>query len=149
MIIGNGHGLVQINSGMTLDFSYFGTKISFSNFSCRKQTRISMCLTLGVTILSWTTEIQLVLYYQCTVGAPVWIAKYSIYLLIALFFLKSLCVHIIYPSVDSEATAGWIYNFQQIETPNRVWIIPETDRLLLIILSWSTYWWHSKLFCVV
>ena len=31
---------------------------------------MSMCLILGATILSSTTEIQLVLYSQCTVSAP-------------------------------------------------------------------------------
>ena len=44
-----------------------------------------MYLTLGVTPLASTTEIQLVLSYQCTVGAPVWIAKASMYLRISFF----------------------------------------------------------------
>ena len=97
LIIGPEHGLVHISSGMTLDFSYFGRKRLLSNFSCRKQTGISMCLTLGVTILSSTTEIRLVLYSQCYVGAPVWSAKASMYLRITLVFLTALYIHIIYP----------------------------------------------------
>ena len=36
-----------------------------------------MCLTLGVNSLSSTIEIDLVLYYQCTVGGLVWIANAS------------------------------------------------------------------------
>ena len=36
-----------------------------------------MCLNLGVNILDSTTEIKMVLYYQCTVGAPMWSAKAS------------------------------------------------------------------------
>ena len=36
-----------------------------------------MRLTLGVALLASTTEIQLVLYSQFTVGAPVWSAKAS------------------------------------------------------------------------
>ena len=39
-----------------------------------------MCLTLGVTLLDLITEIQLVLYSQCTVGAPVCSDKASMYL---------------------------------------------------------------------
>ena len=71
MIIGPEHGFVHISSGMTLYFSYFGTKILFSNWYCRKNTGVPMCLTLGVTLLASTTEIQLVLSSQCTVGSPV------------------------------------------------------------------------------
>ena len=80
MIIGPVHGFVYISAGMTLDFSYFGRKRPLSNCSCRKQTGISICLNLGVTILVSTTEIQLVLSSQCTVGAPVYSAKASMYL---------------------------------------------------------------------
>ena len=58
-----------------------------------------MCLTLGVTILDSTTEIQLVLSYQCTVSAPVLSAKDTMYLCIYLSFLKSFYMHLIYPSV--------------------------------------------------
>ena len=64
-----------------------------------------MCLTLCVTILASTTEIKLVLYSQCTVVAPVWSAKASIYLQINLVFLTALYIHIIYPSVESYAIA--------------------------------------------
>ena len=60
---------------------------------------MSICLTLGVTILSSTTEIKPVLSYQYTVGDPVWSAKASMYLWIALFFLADLYMHIIYLSV--------------------------------------------------
>ena len=65
-----------------------------------------MCLTLGVTILASTTEIQFVLYYQCTVGAPVWSAQDSMYLQIPLFLFTAFNMHLISPSVDSEAIAG-------------------------------------------
>ena len=58
-----------------------------------------MCLTLEVTILASTTEIQPVLSTQCTVGATVWSAKYSVYLQITLVFLTSLYMHLISPSV--------------------------------------------------
>ena len=44
-----------------------------------------MRLTPGVTNLDATTEIKLVLYYQFTVGEPVWSDKASIYRQIALF----------------------------------------------------------------
>ena len=47
---------------------------------------MSMCLTLGVTILYSTTEIQLVLSSQCYVGAPVWGDKASMYLGINLIY---------------------------------------------------------------
>ena len=79
-----------------------------------------MCLTLVVTILDSTTDIKLVLYYQCAVGAPVWSAKDSMYIWIPLVLLTTLYMHLICPSVESEAIAGWIYNFQQISTPSRV-----------------------------
>ena len=106
MIIGPEHGLVHISAGMTLDFSYFGRKRLLSNFSCRKQTGISMCLTLGVTILDSTTDIKLVLYSQCNVVVPMWSDKASIYLRITLFFLTALYMHLISPSVESDAIAG-------------------------------------------
>ena len=77
MIIGSKHGFVHISAVMTLDFSYFGTKRKLSNYSCRKQTGISMYLNLWVTLLASTTEIQLVLSSQCTFGVPVWSAKDS------------------------------------------------------------------------
>ena len=68
LIIGLEHGLVQISDSMTLALSYFGIKIPLSNLSCRKQTGISMCLTIGLSILDSTTEIQPVLFSQCTIG---------------------------------------------------------------------------------
>ena len=39
-----------------------------------------MFLILGVSLLYLTTEAQILLYYQCNVGAPVWSAKDSMYL---------------------------------------------------------------------
>ena len=105
MIIGLEHGLVHIFSGMTLESSYYGIKRPLSNFSGRKYTGISMCLTIGVTILASTTEIQLVLYYQCTVVLSVWSAKDSIYLRITFVFLTALYMHLIYPPVDSDSIA--------------------------------------------
>ena len=56
LIIGPEYGLLHISAGMTLEFSYFGRKRPLSNLSCRKQTRISICLTLGLTLLYSTTE---------------------------------------------------------------------------------------------
>ena len=106
MIIGTEHSLVHISAGMTLEFSYFGRKRPLSNCSCRKQTGISMCLTLGVTLLAPTTEIQLVLSYQCTVGALVWSAKASRYLRITFVFLTAFYMHLISQSVESNAIAG-------------------------------------------
>ena len=137
LIIGLDHGLVHISDGMILDFSYFIIKRLLSNISSRKQTGISIYLALGVTLLASTTEIQLLLYYKCTVGVPVWSSKSSMYLWITLVFLTALYIHIISPSVESDAIASLICTFQQTATPSRVWIIPETDRLLLRITEWS------------
>ena len=67
---------------------------------------MSICLTLGVTILYSTTEIQLVLSSQCTVGAQLWSDKASTYLRIALVLLTELYMHLMYPSVESEAITG-------------------------------------------
>ena len=67
---------------------------------------MSICLTLGVTLLASTKEIQLVLSYQCTVGAPVWSARDYMYLQIILVLLTALYMHIIYPSVESEAISS-------------------------------------------
>ena len=64
-----------------------------------------MCLTLGLTILASTTEIKRELSSQCTVGAPVWSAKSSMYLRITLVLLTALYMHIVYISVESEATS--------------------------------------------
>ena len=47
-----------------------------------------------------------VLSYQCTVGAIVCIDKDYVYLRTALVFLTDFYMHLIYPSVDSEAIAG-------------------------------------------
>ena len=60
-----------------------------------------MSLNLVVTILASTIEIQLLLSSQCTVGAPVWIARDFMYLRITFVFLTALYVHLIYPSVSS------------------------------------------------
>ena len=65
-----------------------------------------MYLTLGVTILDSTTEMHLVLSFQFTVGAPVWRSRDSIYLLISLAFMTALYMHLIYPSLESEAIYG-------------------------------------------
>ena len=65
-----------------------------------------MCLTPGVNILDSTIEVNIVLSYQCTVGSPVWSAEASVYRCIALVFLTEFNMHLIYPSVESEATAG-------------------------------------------
>ena len=80
MIIGPEHVLVHISAGMTLEFSYLGRKRPLSNFSGRKQTGISICLTLGVTLLASTIQVQLLLSYQCvcTVGSPVCSANVSV-----------------------------------------------------------------------
>ena len=45
------------------------------------------------------------LYFQCTVGAPVWSAKASMYLRIALVLLTAFYMHLIYLSVESDAIA--------------------------------------------
>ena len=67
---------------------------------------MAMCLTLGITLLTLTIEIQLWLSSQCTVGALVWIDNASMYLRIALVFLTVLYMYLISPSVESYATAG-------------------------------------------
>ena len=67
---------------------------------------MSMFLTLGVTILDSTRELQLVLSYQCTVCAPVRSANTSVYIQITLVFLTASYMRPISPSVDSEAIAG-------------------------------------------
>ena len=64
-----------------------------------------MCLTLGVTILASTKEIQLVLSSQYNVGATVGSAKASMYPQIT-FFLTYLYMHLISPSVEPDAIAG-------------------------------------------
>ena len=79
-----------------------------------------MCLTIGVNQLDSTTEIQLVLYFQCTFGAPVCSAKTFMYFQIALVLLIALCMYLIYPSVKSESTAVLICTFQRTEMPRRV-----------------------------
>ena len=65
-----------------------------------------MCLTLEVTILDSTTEIYFVLSSQCTIGAPVWSDKASMYLRITLDFLTDFYMHLISPSVESYDIAG-------------------------------------------
>ena len=105
MIFGPEHSLVHISAGMTLDFSYFVTQIPLSNVFCRKYIGMSLCLTLGVTLLDSTTEIQLVLSSQCTDGAPVWIDIAYMYLQISLFILTALYMHEISTSLESEATS--------------------------------------------
>ena len=106
MIIGPEHGLVHISSVMTIDFSFFVIKRPLPIFSSRNQTGMSLCLTLGVTILASTTEIQIVLSYQCTVGESVWIDSSSMYLRITIVLFTALYMHLIYPSVGSETISG-------------------------------------------
>ena len=65
-----------------------------------------MCLTLGVTILASTTEINLVLSSQFIVGAPLYSSKAYMYIRIELVFLTDFYMHIISPPVDSEAISG-------------------------------------------
>ena len=54
-----------------------------------------MYLTLGVTSLDSTIDIELVLYSQCTVGAPVWRSKASMYHQISLALLAALYTNLI------------------------------------------------------
>ena len=124
---------------MTLDFSYFGIQIPLSNLSCRKQTGIPMCLTLGVNISASTKETKLVLYSQCTVGVPIWSFKAYMYLWIVFVIFTYLYMHIISPSVESDSIAGRICTFHHTSTPIIVCIIPETDRRMLIIIAWCAY----------
>ena len=48
-------------------------------------------------------------------------------------------------------TVDTIYSFEVGATTSQAWSIwrPETDRLLLIIIAWSTSWRHYKQLCVV
>ena len=62
-----------------------------------------MYLTLGVTHLASTTEIQFVLSSQYNVGATVWSAKASMHLRITLVLLTDLYMHLISTSVESDA----------------------------------------------
>ena len=62
-----------------------------------------MCFTIGLTLLALK---KAVLDYQCTVGAPVWSAKASTYLQIALVLLTYLYMHLISISVESNAISG-------------------------------------------
>ena len=65
-----------------------------------------MCLTPGVSILASTTEIQLALSSQYTVGKTVHSARTSMYLRITLVLLTDLYMHLIYTSAEPEAIAG-------------------------------------------
>ena len=94
-----------------------------------------MFLTLGVTILASTTEIQLVLYSHCTASTSVFSAKAYMYLRITLVFLAVLYMYLIYSSVESEAFYVDLQFIQQTVTTIRVRRIPETDRVLVIILA--------------
>lgn len=46
--------------------------------------------------------------------------------------------------MESEKTAECICTLQNIKTPRRVWIIHETDFILLRICAWYKSWCHSK-----
>ena len=133
---------------MKLDFSYFGIKIPSWNFSYRKDRNRNV-FNYRSNFFRSNNRDTTCFYSQCTVVAPVWIAKASIYTRITLFSFTSLYMHLISPSVDSDYIAGWIYTFQKVATPTRVCIIPVTESLMLIILTWSLYWWHSKKIWVV
>ena len=61
-----------------------------------------MCLNIGGSILFSKKEIQIVLYSQCTVGAPLLSAKDSVYFQIALVFFTDFYMHITSPEVESE-----------------------------------------------
>ena len=63
-------------------------------------------IVIGVTILASTIEIKIMLYFQCTGGEPVWIDKASMHIRITLVFLTALYMHLISPTVDSEARPG-------------------------------------------
>ena len=67
---------------------------------------MSMCLTLGVTLLYSTIDIKMLLSSQITVGAPVWSARAYMYLWIILVLLKALYMHLISTSVESEDIYG-------------------------------------------
>ena len=79
-----------------------------------------MCLTLGVTLLSSTIDMKPVLYSQCTVGSPVWSSNAPIQHQITLVFLAALYMHLIYPSVEYEATSICICTLNQTENTRRV-----------------------------
>ena len=81
-------------------------------------TVISMCLTLGVNLLASTADIQL--FYQYTIGEPVWIYMSYMYLCITLVLLTDLYMHLVYPCVESEAVFDWVCALKQIETLSRV-----------------------------
>ena len=90
---------MHISSGITLNLSSLVTKRPLSNYSFIIQAVLSICLTLGVTILDSTTEMQLVLSSLCNVGAPVWSAKYSMWRQIALGIFTDLYMPLISQAV--------------------------------------------------
>ena len=65
-----------------------------------------MCLTIQLILFASTTEIQLLLSSQFTVGAPVCIAKYSMYLRITSIFFTVLYMYLISPSVELDAISS-------------------------------------------
>ena len=75
---------------------------------------MSMCLTLAVTLLDSKIEMQTVLYSHITVGEPVGFDGYSKHLQITLVFFTSLCMHIIYTSIESEDITGKDINTHHI-----------------------------------
>ena len=97
---------MHISSGITLYFSYFGTKIPLKIILVENRQEWQFFKTLGVTLSASTTEIQLVLSSQFTVGAPVWSAKDKLYLRMALVFFTDFYMHLIFPPMESEAIAG-------------------------------------------
>ena len=58
------HGLVNISSRMTLDFSNLATGILLSKFTCRKLTEMSMYLFVGVTLSAKIVAIKIFKYIE-------------------------------------------------------------------------------------
>ena len=141
LIIRPSFGLVHKSADIELDFLYLITGILFFRWIFWKTAKNIDFLTLGVIIL--VSKKKLVLSFQCNVVAQVWSDKASMWRRVVLVLLAEFYILIIYPSLESETTAGCICTFQNSETLRRVWIIPKTYPLLLIILAHSTSSWHS------
>ena len=132
MVILSEHRLVYISTSMKLGFSYFWIKRPLSNCSCINQTGTTF-LTLRLTILVKKRD-TICVVLPMNFGAPLCSTRASTFLRITLFFLTALCMHLIYPPEELETVAVLICTLHQKATPNTVWIIPETGRLMLIIL---------------
>ena len=112
-----------------------GIKYYLSNFSCRKKDMNFNVFNSSIHCFSFNNRNENYFSSLCTFSSPVCSAKDSIYLRISLVFLAALYMHIISPSVQSEAISGWICTFQHTYIPRRVWIIPYTNHLMLRVLS--------------